>query len=1466
MATRHLNDLKIEEGDLQLKVGSNAAPQSYDKIHIGGDGLASSDAAIYIGNRGDGSGYGYRMYYYGTGSGNNNKLIFKSENLGSPVDMLSFTADGDCTFSGTISTASHGSSTNWKQAYDNHITGIAVTGTSTKTITLTQRDGGTISANFSDQSGSGGINMTNGANNRIVTAVDLDTVNGESGLLFGGSYLEITPGNIATPLHVKRTSASTRQVNLLFSATDSNSSSEGFLGMDSGADLRYGGSSNTSLNSLVLTEDNTDFVVNSSTNSAIIRLAGGGTNFTSFSIGGEGDAVTISNTSSSLTVGLREFIEEKYIYTSNDSNAVYMPMVKGGMYGTSASSVTGQILIKIPSYKTNMMQQFYVDIYEYETGESMTFRVSGYNYNDTNGTWYNTSVVNLSDDTDRDFTVRFGADTTNGFQYVAIGETNSTWSYPQVNVRDFYGGYATSEADTQGSFNVSFVTTTPGSTSQTHTNNYVAGDYNNLKNKPTIPTVNNGQLTVQGTGALGGSGTFTANQSGNTTISISHDDTSSQGSVDNSNGTVIQDVTLDGYGHVTALGSVNLDNRYYQKSESESRYVNVTGDTMTGNLNIGANLSLTGDSRILNLAGGSTTSSQSRVIVGEQGTYGVSFRWNSGSELEFDGFWNSSVTGSRNRDLGSIDVNNRVWYLNNNVTVGGTLTTPNLTIGSGNRIKFANNDYIRFDDTANIFHFDVDGSTSNASVQASTFIGNLSGNATTSTSTSRLTAVDDRDVKPTATGIVSGVKAIKPFFTTFNGMTGSQGGAYLDMIALDTYSDSSAGGPSAITFHKGESVGSPKMYIWKGAWNGSTWGTGQRVFADNYHPNADKWTTARTITLAGDLSGSVSIDGSANVTLTASVNDDSHDLTWANIDGETANAVNSWGGLRHQTNDGYIDFGPANTSHAHIYTDRPNFYFNKELRVNNQQVFHTGYHPNADKWTTARTLTLNGDVTGSVSWDGSGNATLTTAVGNDSHDHTRILERSTITYGASQLQWTDLSGTGGAGTNGNAPGNPFSDWHHHIIMNHANSGGYYVDLAFSFHNDRVHFRRLENGSFGSWREFFHTGHVPTYSELGAMPYSNLTGTPSIPTNYLTNDAFDQGVGLYLTAGSFNAGTDTATTPLVIDEGDFIKTKDGGYLRNLIGKTTGDIIQIGQSGTSLIDQINFLPGNAGNNAVKVNGNTVWNAGNDGAGTGLDADLLDGQQGSYYLDYNNFVNTPTVSGISQSDADTRYINATGDTMGGTLNMAGNTLTLHTSGGSPGLKSYYGTVNVINGSSAGTLYVGTGNANASGSVYATTIGGGSNTKVVYSTSHHRYYVGSSTEEMRLESDGDLHVEGDVTAYSTTVSDIRLKDNVVTIDNALDKVCKLRGVEYTWNKGSRKDTRDLGVIAQEVEKVLPEIVKEKKMPLIDDSDTTYKSVDYEKITAVLVEAVKEQQAQIDELTTILEEVTKQLNNGNNI
>lgn len=125
-------------------------------------------------------------------------------------------------------------------------------------------------------------------------------------------------------------------------------------------------------------------------------------------------------------------------------------------------------------------------------------------------------------------------------------------------------------------------------------------------------------------------------------------------------------------------------------------------------------------------------------------------------------------------------------------------------------------------------------------------------------------------------------------------------------------------------------------------------------------------------------------------------------------------------------------------------------------------------------------------------------------------------------------------------------------------------------------------------------------------------------------------------------------------------------------------------------------------------------------------------------------------------------------------------------------------------------------------------------------------RWYVNSS-EEMRLDASGNLNVDGDVIAYSSTISDGRLKDDKKVIDGALGKIEALSGYSYVWNAGKRQGKTDLGVIAQEVETVLPEIVHEKEMPFIDGN--VYKTVDYEKLTAVLIEAVKELSAKVKEL-----------------
>jgi len=103
-----------------------------------------------------------------------------------------------------------------------------------------------------------------------------------------------------------------------------------------------------------------------------------------------------------------------------------------------------------------------------------------------------------------------------------------------------------------------------------------------------------------------------------------------------------------------------------------------------------------------------------------------------------------------------------------------------------------------------------------------------------------------------------------------------------------------------------------------------------------------------------------------------------------------------------------------------------------------------------------------------------------------------------------------------------------------------------------------------------------------------------------------------------------------------------------------------------------------------------------------------------------------------------------------------------------------------------------------------------------------------------------GSLNVTGDVVAYAT--SDERLKDNIQLISNPTEKVNQLRGVEFDWKDGMPKaGQHDYGVIAQDVQKVLPELVKE--------SHTGYLSVDYDKIIGLLIEVVKEQEKRIKEL-----------------
>ena len=233
---------------------------------------------------------------------------------------------------------------------------------------------------------------------------------------------------------------------------------------------------------------------------------------------------------------------------------------------------------------------------------------------------------------------------------------------------------------------------------------------------------------------------------------------------------------------------------------------------------------------------------------------------------------------------------------------------------------------------------------------------------------------------------------------------------------------------------------------------------------------------------------------------------------------------------------------------------------------------------------------------------------------------------------------------------------------------------------------------------------------------------------------------------------------------------------------------------------------------------------------GPGSGLHADLLDGQQGSYYLDAGNLTGTLPADVIP-----TTVVKTSGNqTIAGTKTFS-STIVGSVSGSAASLT----TSRTING----TAFNGTANVSIpnrftkmapSASIYplaigdilqATLQGQADNTQTFASTwVHPDLAVQTSTATI-------------FASHFNITSDRGLKTNIGTIKNALSKVESLRGVDFEWKTTGDKS---IGVIAQEVQEVLPELVK---------SNGTNLTVDYGPMVGLLIEAVKELSARVKEL-----------------
>lgn len=226
---------------------------------------------------------------------------------------------------------------------------------------------------------------------------------------------------------------------------------------------------------------------------------------------------------------------------------------------------------------------------------------------------------------------------------------------------------------------------------------------------------------------------------------------------------------------------------------------------------------------------------------------------------------------------------------------------------------------------------------------------------------------------------------------------------------------------------------------------------------------------------------------------------------------------------------------------------------------------------------------------------------------------------------------------------------------------------------------------------------------------------------------------------------------------------------------------------------------------------IENNEIWHAGNDGSGSGLDADLLDNQHGSYYLDYNNFTNTPSAPAAGASYLDVAIGN-------------------------------YGTVKVDDdrgvtwaGYAIRDDWVFMSNGSGNCGIYNDT----DNEWSIYITRNGSVSLRYDSAEKLVTTSTGASCTG--TFYATdfdTSSDATLKENIQEWADPMGILNAIRGVSFDWKETKQSAA---GVIAQEVEKVMPSAVTVRE-------DGT-KGVKYNSIVSVLVEAVKAQQKQIDAL-----------------
>ncbi len=545
---------------------------------------------------------------------------------------------------------------------------------------------------------------------------------------------------------------------------------------------------------------------------------------------------------------------------------------------------------------------------------------------------------------------------------------------------------------------------------------------------------------------------------------------------------------------------------------------------------------------------------------------------------------------------------------------------------------------------------------------------------------------------------------------------------------------------------------------------------------------ASTLATARTVQLTGDVIGSASFDGSASIAITATVQDDSHAHIIANVDGlqtaldakaDDSTTITAGNGLT-----GGGSLGANRTiSHSDTSSQASLVALTGAAVVSDVDLDTYGHVTNL----TTRNLTLaNLGYTGATN---ANNFTYThpTHPGDDAGIDTGVLSGATV------ISDLDL--------------NIFTDTLGHVTDANATVGTRNLTLA----------------------DLGYTGETNATADQTAAQLLTAVKTVDGAGSGLDSDTVD---GLQANQFLRSDSSDTHTGTLTLDV-----VEVGNELRFPNNTSVADVSLTGTSDQdtgfnwSGSNAVNYVSGGV----LKYNLNNVWHSGNDGSGSGLDADTVDGVHESTFmrrsansqLDMNNDNIVGVNALIHEGDSDT-YIQF----------HASNEWRVVT-GGVERLE-----VNNANITMAATLQMASHNIDMNNNH----IVGARN---IYHEADSDTYMGfHAADQFQVVTGGTERLEVNNSAVTVAgtfnnTSDARLKENVEPLTNALSDVCKLEGVSFNWIDGGKKST---GFIAQQVEPILPDVVT-------TNEDDGIKSVNYVGMIGHLVEAIKEQQAQIDEL-----------------